>query len=338
MAATSKRTDLLAALKALTAGPLNPSDIDLATKLVRAVQDFPWRDELVFVLKNYEPEDEATGSEALRALARQAIGDWDGWKAEPRWRLSTPADAKDTDKRWLDEDGRARAIAVAQALRGTAGLRNLAFGTYDGRLDLRGYVDPRTERGFVSRSLEDVDFSGARIVDLSFMNARVIGSRFDGVYFDDLRFFSVLVQDTTFRGARFPEIPSFAMNEPKSIKGSRPFGPRRFEPASRYERVDFSDANLSNASFRNATLIDCDFSNARLNRASFACELIHCRFAGHLHDVLFLGPARTNAPIPPRYEAVDLSGAELHYVGFRGVDMSAFRLPSHHSTATVQIE
>jgi uncharacterized protein YjbI with pentapeptide repeats len=297
----------------------------LAT-LASAVEEMPWRDELLFVARKYEPSDEATGEEALAALAQLILDDWARKKPEPRWRLRVPPDAKGLEKRWIDPAGRDRATAVVLALRGHGDLAPLAFGTHDGRLDFRGFVDPGNDAlRRDSASLDAVDFSGARIESLWFSRQSITRSRFDGATLGDFRIWSGTVEDTTFRGAKFSE---FLLLD--GVAGVRLLDRLRHQKRgaarSRYTRVDFSGSNLSGFTVANAVFENCDFGNARLNKAAFGCDLIRCRFAGHIDDVIFTGHP-WEAVRRPRFEDVDLSEAELHFVSFRGVDLAGFRLP-----------
>jgi uncharacterized protein YjbI with pentapeptide repeats len=276
----------------------------------------PWRDELTFVLRKYEPADEATGEEALAALARLVLDDWARQPREPRWRLRVPDDAKGLDKRWQDAAGRERADRVVGALLGNGDLRSAAFGEHDGRLDLRGFVDPGHQpHGREAISLASLDLSGARIGPLMFTRRSITNCRFDGATFEDLRLWSSSISDSSFRGAKFMDAPGL------DARTSFGLGAR-----CHHRKTDFSGADLSGLHVDDAILEDCDFSGARLDRALFSCDLLRCRFAGHLHDVSFRGRGPLVLRVP-RFQAVDLTEADLHYVGFNGVDLDDFRLP-----------
>ena len=236
------------------------------------------------------------GEEPLATLAQLVLDDWAKRRSEPRWRLRLPDDTKGLHQRWLDDAGRERAEGVRRAL-ATGRLEEMAFGVHQGRLDLRGFVDPDIERsqrwwssfqggsgqvdhpaGIDAGSLDGVDFSGARFDALSFDRKSVANSRFDGVDFRDIRLRATTVTDTTFRGSRFGELPI--------LDGTSGWLRRR---RCAFRRVDFTDADLSGVYIEGAQLEECDFSGARLAKAMFASTLIRCRFAGHLHDVTFIG-------------------------------------------------
>jgi len=90
--------------------------------------------------------------------------------------------------------------------------------------------------------------------------------------------------------------------------------------------VNFSGANLAGLWADNASFTDCDFSGAKLDGAILGSDLVRCRFAGRLYNLVFAGQTRLLGP-RLHYEQVDLSGAELHHVAFGGVDLDAFTLP-----------
>lgn len=307
--------------------------VDQIGALAGRVATVPWRDELLFVTGHYAADDEAAGEDSLTALAQLVLDDWANKPVEPRWRLRMPDDAKGLQARWLDEAGRERAHAVSRAL-ATGQLADVAFGTYEGRLDVRGFVDPKVEqfehwlRGVQDGSraaahpgtsfasdLDSVDFSGAKFDSLHLDRKVMIGSRFDGVDFRDFHLWSSSIRDTTFRGSRFGDLPIL-----DGVSG------RWRRRGCTFARVDFSGANLSGVMVDDALFEDCDFSGARLAKAMFACDLVRCRFAGRLHDVMFIG-RRGVSRRSVRIQRIDLSGAELHFVGFRAVDLAAFRLP-----------
>ena len=294
----------------------------LAT-LAAAVDEVPWRDELMFVLGNYSPSSDATGEVPLSALAELITNDWATKKPEPRWRLMVPPDAKGLDKRWRDAPGRERAKAVERAFLGDGDLRQLAFGEHDGRIDLRGFVEPDDAipyRRVVD--FEDLDLAGARIGSLTFMRRKIRHCRFDGVTFKDLRLFSTRIVDTSFRGADLGDMPLLDGHAESSLSRLMSRG----GAAAPHIGVDFSGAKLSDLWAERRGFQDCDFSNAKLHRARFDCDLVNCRFAGHLHEVSY-GVRGIFGGRAPRHDRVDLREAELHWVSFRGVELDGFRLP-----------
>jgi uncharacterized protein YjbI with pentapeptide repeats len=329
MSRRSKPDQLRDGLQAFIAGDRSPQLIDSLVSLVYAVDEVPWRDELGFVLRKYDPGSDATGDVPLTALAEMALNDWATKPPEPRWRLQVPDDARGLQARWTGQEGEARAAAVAAALHGQGSLAPLAFGTYAGRLDLRGFQDPgTTRRGIGAISLSGVDLSGARIDQLTFSQQTITNCRFDGATFHDFRLWSSSIADSTFRGADLGDGVLLSGRATRRL-GSLELGKA---PAGRHARVDFSGARLAYARFRGGGFADCDFSNAKLHQVAFECDLLRCRFAGHLHETSFFGRKQHLPGYPPdvptnRLQDVDLRGADLHWIDFRDIDLDAFRLP-----------
>jgi uncharacterized protein YjbI with pentapeptide repeats len=257
-----------------------------------------------------------TGEEELADLARLVLEDLSKRKPEETWRLRVPEDAKGLYKRWQDVDGRERVEAVLHAWRTGGDLRGLAFGTHEGRLDLRGLVDPHPDE--VDRdvaSLEGLDLAGARMGRIHFTKRTIADCRFDGATLADLRLWSSSITDCSFKGAK--------LNGTLVLDGRTSFG---WGPRCHHRRTDFSQANLAGLHVGDAVFEDCDFSGAKLAGAEFECDLVRCRFAGHLHDVAFRGH-RGIFGSDVRHEDVDLKDADLHFVGFQGADLAGFRLP-----------
>lgn len=322
MSPRGQRAELLDRLAKFQSGE-DRSDAAVGQIAVLAGSDdaLPWRDELVFVTNHYSRDDEASGEAALAALASLILDDAARKRPEPRWRRQVPADAKSMSARWADVAGKERSDAVVQGLLGRTRLVDVAFGEHDGRLDLRGFVDPQPEAwGRRLSDLERLDLSGARLGPTLFSERTISNCRFDGAVFADFRMWSTSVTDSSFRGA---DLSDHLVLSGRASQGLLRRHGRRCE----IRRTDFSDANFRRTFVKDAILEDCDLSGARLDRVEFACDLVRCRFGGHLHDMAFYGRGDIGAA-RPRYIDVDLTAAELHFVRFGGVDLEAFRLPS----------
>lgn len=93
-----------------------------------------------------------------------------------------------------------------------------------------------------------------------------------------------------------------------------------------YRGVDFSGADLREATFIDSLFKDCDFSGARLDGVEFwATKLEACRFAGRMKDVIFHldgVPVGLRAGSPGWLRGVDFRDAEFDWVQFEGVDCS----------------
>jgi hypothetical protein len=314
---TSQRTavrDLTHALQSFVDGPdRSVAAVNQLMPLLGAVDALPWLDELIYVARNFDPEDEKVGVEVFVAQAKLALDDWS--KQKP-WRPTIPADAKGLRKRWLDPPGRDRAAAVIANL-STPAIADLAFGTYNHRLDFRGFVYPGDK--FDERrggSLESVDFSGATFPRVAFSSATIRDCRFDGAVFRELHIWASSVVDTSFRGANLSHAMFWGRQAPTLV-----------------QRADFAFANLGAGSARQgAHFEDCDFASARLSDMELACDLMRCRFAGQVEGLVLNGQDTDYrdgkvVPRPVHIRDVDFSAAELELVAFRWVDLADLRLP-----------
>ena len=306
--------DLTKALQSFVDGPdRSPEAVDRLLPLLGAVDALQWLDELTYVVRNFDPEDESVGVEVLIAQANLALDDWS--KQKP-WRPTVPADVKGLRKRWLDPSGRDRASAVIANL-STPAIADLAFGTYDHRLDFRGFVHPGDK--FDERkggSLESVDFSGATFPQVDFTDATISDCQFEGAVFRELHVWASSIVDTSFRGANLSHAMFWGRRSPTLVR-----------------RVDFALANLGAGSAKQgAQFEDCDFTSARLSDTEFACDLTRCRFAGHVEGLMLHGQDSDYRdgkviPRPVHIRDVDFSAAELELVAFRWVDLADLRLP-----------
>jgi hypothetical protein len=206
------------------------------------------------------------------------------------------------------------------------------LGSVEGRADLRGLVVPaprvasRQEiAGWFVEGLEDypelgrvrlqaLDLSGALITGLRLLGATVSDCRFDGATLRDLRAWETTIEDSSFAGADLRD---------SSLGG----WPDPGEP-NRFERVDFSGADLRGVECQAACFSDCDFSGARLEKIEFgASNFVSCRFAGELREVLFYERIAHEPRARNEMRDVDFSQAELRWVEFRGLALDRVRLP-----------
>ena len=313
---TSHRTalrDLTNALQSFVDGPdRGLAAVNELIPLLGAVDALPWLDELTYLVRNYDPDDESVGVDVLVAQAKLALDDWS--KQKP-WRPTVPDDVKGLRKRWLDPSGRDRASAVIANLSSPA-IADLAFGTYNHRLDFRSFVHPGDKFDeHEGGSLESVDFSGATFPRVDFSDATIRDCRFDGAVFRELHAWASSVVDTSFRGANLSHAMFWGRRAPTLVR-----------------RVDFALANLGASSARQgARFEDCDFTSARLSDMELACDLTRCRFAGHVEGLVLNGQDTDYrdgkvVPRPVHIRDVDFSAAELELVAFRWVDLADLRL------------
>jgi uncharacterized protein YjbI with pentapeptide repeats len=239
--------------------------------------------------------------------------------------------ATELAERWRGSDGLKIAAEVLARLTGGASLEDLPLGRHEGRIDLRALPRPDVRRTTIATqgrleaqriekildvkqgTWEGLDLSEALLESARFMNARIVDCRFDDARCRDWRLWRTDVTRTSFRKTDMRGSVLGAWYEGRGVH---------------YSDVDFSGADLRDSMFDSARLEDMDFSNARLDRVNFeASDLVRCRFAGLLNEVTFYGPEMGFANPAPRFEGVDLSGAQLHWVDFRRIDPGRARLP-----------
>lgn len=247
-------------------------------------------------------------------------------------------------RRWETPEGVLVAGEVLARLKAGAPLGGLGLGEVDGRVDLRGFPAPLPRpvspedmtRRLAGRrlvlaafsamtghvllegvALRGLDLTGARLDEVSFRQCEIEDCVLDGVSGRDLDLIRTRVRGCSFRGAGLE----------RALLGRWHDG-----ECSEFDRVDFTGADLRGypSSTVTAWFRDCDFSGALLGGRSFHdCGLVRCRFAGDLMDVHFFGSGSpSGVPEGPDQVAdLDLSEAVLRNVTFKGVDLSAVRLP-----------
>jgi uncharacterized protein YjbI with pentapeptide repeats len=245
--------------------------------------------------------------------------------------------------RWTSPEGVLLAGEVLARLKGGAPLGGLGLGEVDGRVDLRGFPAPLpcpvsrqdaarflTGRldpaAFVAMAeqvlvegvaLRGLDLTGARLDEVNFRRCELEDCVLDKVSGRGLGLTRTRVRECSFRGA--------------GLQGAG-LGSWSDGACSEYDRVDFTGADLRGDPRATVTawFRDCDFAGARLDGTSFSgCGLVRCRFAGVLLDVRFFGSGAPSGEVegPDHVEDLDLSGAVLQSVTFKGVDLAAVRLP-----------
>lgn len=209
----------------------------------------------------------------------------------------------------------------------------MGLGRVDGRIDLRRLLAPepailktsRTQLADVSE-LEEItifknvdwkslDFSGSRLNSIRFHDSEISDCIFDDCECRDWRFWGMKFSNTTFRSA---DLRKSALG---GLKEGR---------INRFEKVDFSGADLRQTAYVSARFADCLFKNTRLNKVNFGGSVfIDCRFEGELREVCFNRTAfRANGLEPNEMLGVDFSSASLRTVEFRGLDLNHVHFPS----------
>jgi uncharacterized protein YjbI with pentapeptide repeats len=242
--------------------------------------------------------------------------------------------------RWQSEQGIELAEEVLASLIAGRSLTNLGLGTYEGRIDLRGFQVPSAirlkrfqSRGwFVEELGEGVRFKGALWENLDLSNSKLQGCRFhestlrhcvfDGTDCRDWRLWGTSVEDCSFAGAKMRD----------SAVGTWHEGRRNI-----WSRVSFARADFRVGVCWSAIFEDCDFSSARLDGVKFEqCALSGCVFSGDLRSVTFDGRELSERPAAGSMTNVDFSHAEFQNVDFRGYDLRTVTLPPDPDLLLVQ--
>jgi uncharacterized protein YjbI with pentapeptide repeats len=129
------------------------------------------------------------------------------------------------------------------------------------------------------------------------------------------RIFGTTITDTSFRGATLRDATLSGL----SAEGVR----------NKFERVDFTKADLRGTAHLSADLIDCDFSRANLSQVDFKGDVfIGCRFEGVLNETIFHRHDVMNRALPPNeMKNVDFQRAKLRAVAFRELDLDSVQWP-----------
>lgn len=236
-------------------------------------------------------------------------------------------------KRWHTDEGTARAKRVLDGLAVGQLPADLGWGVIGGRLDLRGLPAPLPKRSnrreidgrFVEElsesltirgaSLSNLDLSGAQLESLRMFDSTVSDCVFDAARCQDWRLWGCQVRDSRFIGT--------------DLRHSA-LGPWLDGRGNVYERVDFSRADLRFISCLAATFVDCDFTDARLEKIDFqSSSFIRVRFAGELREIIFWDHGfRTGKPDPNPMREVDFTDARLRGVEFRRLNLDSVRFPT----------
>jgi uncharacterized protein YjbI with pentapeptide repeats len=241
--------------------------------------------------------------------------------------------------RWRDEPGMRLAARVLDRIQTGQPLGDLPVGRHEGRIDLRGFAAPdpdvvptgrvtdvHDDAGIASRlsggkvgfhgvTLADLDLTAARLESLRFFDTTLRNCRFDNARCQDWSGWNLTVEDCSFGLAH--------------LRGSA-LGTWYQGRGNRFDRVDFSGADLREISCQAASFTDCDFTDARLETVEFgACEFVRCRFGGLLDEVRFRAEPSVGVDTSARgrLEDVDFSAAILRWVEFRGLSLDQVQLP-----------
>lgn len=247
------------------------------------------------------------------------------------------AGRKELEQRWDP----ARTAEAFRRLVAREELDSVAFGTVDGRLDLRGMVADtedlrgrRAEQGWYppfelvavpDARLEHLDLRGARLPALELEGCTLVDILFDGADLTSLRL-SGSVRTCSFSGTSLYGCV-LAIRGPKTGVLRR----RRTVPTT-FEGCDFTRADIRHGSSGDGTtFLRCVFDRAKYTASWWisATDYRQCRFAGRLSS-----PEFNAAPLghpgdadPSRLDGSDFSAAEVLWPTIRGLDCAGVTWP-----------
>jgi uncharacterized protein YjbI with pentapeptide repeats len=161
---------------------------------------------------------------------------------------------------------------------------------------------------------QDLDFSDSMLNAVRFFGSEIRNCRFENCQMEDLRLWSTIVLDCSFRRT--------------NLKRSA-LGGVQGEKRNLFSGVDFSEADLRQTAYKAVAFEHCVFRNTKLIKIDFQTSTFtDCQFEGELRDVLFYRRGFEGAMFPPNEMInVDFSHAKLRQVGFRGLTLDRVQLP-----------
>lgn len=229
--------------------------------------------------------------------------------------------ARQLRDRWLTQAGAELTVEVVRRLLSGRGLSDLDLSTVDGRTDLRllpslnlpDLDQPGRWQAFRDVELSHLDFTGATLPGVRFHGVRIVDCVFRDASCPDWRMWSSQVSDCDFAGASLRESALGTWQEGKS---------------NDWVGVGLRRADLRGCFWKGSLIDRCDFSNSRLEKASFEqCDLRGTRFTGSIKRVTFDERPLPDRPPPRPAIEVDFTGAVFSDVEFRGVTLERATLP-----------
>lgn len=233
-----------------------------------------------------------------------------------------------------------RSLEIWERLSRGRSLADLALGSKDGRVDLRGLMltDPSILRQYQTTiaaitevetrkvsavKWHNLDFTGSKLSTLRFVDCEVINCVFDECELRDLRVWSTTFTDCSFKAA--------------NLRGAMLAGVKDHRRTV-YVGIDFSKADLRQTVYKAGSFERCLFHDAKLAKIDFqSSTFVDCVFEGELRDVLFYERGFKGDEFPPnKMINVDFSRAVLHAVAFRGLNLDRVKLPEDSSHIVIR--
>jgi uncharacterized protein YjbI with pentapeptide repeats len=247
--------------------------------------------------------------------------------------------------RWTSREGAALAREAIDRLVRGGRLDALGLASHEGRVDLRGIRFPAPAAGAPRRvggvpmarlsgtvevrdqRWEGVDLSHASLRDVKFFDCLLADCRFERADCQRWGFWGTTAAGCSLAGA--------------NLRGTAwgPTDPRR---PNVLRGCDLREADLRSASVQRVVIEDCDFSQARLDKVTFAqCTIVNCRFAGPLPQVVFDGRdlgkdlQGRDRPGGPEPRSVDFRDAVFELTEFKGYTLDDVTLPDDEQVRLV---
>ena len=243
--------------------------------------------------------------------------------------------------RWQTPEGLRLAQEIFARFAAGKALDDLRLGEHDGRVNLRGLCVPETIREklpafrkwdvykvrgqvrFNGAHFEGLDLGHSELEYLHLLNSRIINCCFDNANCAKWGLWGTDVAHTSFINTNLR---------------AAVLGPWYENRGNTYQFVNFSRADMRDLVSPAATYMDCDFSNAKLDKVEFeSSSFIRCRFAGELREVMFYDHGfKTGKPDPNPMEDVDFSEAKLRWVDFRRLNLDRVKVPDDRDHVIVK--
>lgn len=201
------------------------------------------------------------------------------------------------------------------------------YGTFEGRVDLRGLVTEKSERVSINDKLARIaklyEFDRTKVYDVDLSSSilhdwRVVDSTFENCAFDDAKLAGFRSYSAVFKRCRFKSSVLRGATLGAHTKGRR--------TGSLYEDCDFSGADLRDISTEHGRFARCAFVSSQWSGTqTLSAVFEHCDFCdAEINEVYFDGRRFDSHGLAGlgenKMEGCDFSTSRLEYTGFLAID------------------